>query len=176
MPEIATPRLTLRPLAMGDAPRIAELAGEWDVARMTTRIPHPYDLTNAENWLTRKTQTADETAFAIALDDQFVGGCGFIVRGPDAELGYWLGKPYWGRGYATEAAGALIDHVFQTYGVERITLGHFVDNPASACVIEKLGFVLTGHAREDSLARGTDVDVVRYALARQSWQAQTTTP
>jgi RimJ/RimL family protein N-acetyltransferase len=83
-----------------------------------------------------------------------------------AEIGYWIGKPWWGRGFATEAAQALVRHCFATVGIERLTCCHFVDNPASARVIRKLGFRLVGPCTAWCEARGADVETLLYERRR----------
>ena len=97
-------RLTYRPLDARDAGRIAVLAGEWDVARMTSRIPHPYSLIDADQWIASIDH--DEFVRGVERDGELIGAVGYISGEPrQAEIGYWIGKPWWGNGYATEAAG-----------------------------------------------------------------------
>lgn len=160
-----TERLILRPLAATDAPRIAHLAGDWDIARMTARIPHPYPLTSADRWIADLDD--NEHIFAIDLDGMLIGACGYDTEAGDgqAEIGYWIGKPYWGRGYATEAASAVVRAAFAA-GVKRLTCCHFTDNQASARVIAKLGFRRTGTCRAWCEARGEEVATITYARRR----------
>lgn len=134
-----TPRLILRPLMPDDAPRIAALAGDWSVASMTGRIPFPYSLDAAQLWL--RGLADGEMVFGIEHAGELVGICGYTLEGDGAaQIGYWIGKPYWGRGFATEAARALINHGFTKGGIKRFNGRHFADNLASARVIKKLGF------------------------------------
>jgi RimJ/RimL family protein N-acetyltransferase len=158
-PRIETRRLVLRPAAMADAARIALLANDIDVARMTTRIPHPFGLEHAEAFLQR-VETQDitrECVFAIDLDDEgLIGVLGFHrteAMGP--EIGYWLGRPYWGRGLATEAAGGALVWASAEWKRRAVVSGHFADNPASGRVLEKAGFLYTGEVLDrHSTARG----------------------
>jgi RimJ/RimL family protein N-acetyltransferase len=148
-PAITTERLLLRPVAADDAARLAELANDFDVARMTTGIPHPYARADADAYLGRKLASdhSVDTAFAIQHpDDGFIGVLGFHPRpGTQApEVGYWLGRPYWGRGYATEVAQAALDWAGRVWGKRFVVSGHFADNPASGRVLEKAGFLYTG--------------------------------
>jgi RimJ/RimL family protein N-acetyltransferase len=137
------------------------MAGDWDVARMTGRIPHPYSLADAQEWIG---QTDGESAFGIAYRWRLVGVCGYMATGQhEAEIGYWLGKRWWGRGLATEAVQLLVQHCFET-GFHRLTCGHFVDNPASQRVIQKLGFEPVGDGAVWCEARGQNVPVKTYRL------------
>lgn len=166
-----TKRLVLRPLNQRDARRIALLAGDWDVARMTGRIPHPYSDELAKQWLSDLSD--GEAVRGIVHQKVLVGVCGYMPDGSNsAEIGYWIGKPWWGRGIATEAAGALIDYCFDVAGFERVTCGHFVDNPASARVISKLGFRYTGVELVWCEARQANVETLKYERLRESQPAQ----
>lgn len=165
-----TKRLLLRDLTLRDVRRIAMLASDWDVARMTGRIPHPYSEELARQWISDLSE--GEFVQGIVSQGELVGLCGYMPDGNSAEIGYWVGKPWWGRGFATEAAGALIDYCFNEVGFERITCGHFVDNPASARVIAKLGFRFTGWERVWCEARQSDVDTLKYERLRQAGDAR----
>jgi len=160
-----SPRLTYRPIEARDAGRIAALAGDWDVARMTGRIPHPYSLVDADLWIA--SIGAEEFVRAVERNGELIGAVGYIYRGPrQAEIGYWIGKPWWGNGFATEAARTLVEHCFGDAGFQRLTCGHFVDNPASARVIAKLGFRRIGQDAQWCEARKSEVPTVKYARRR----------
>lgn len=164
-----TNRLTLRPLTFVDASRIADLGGDWDVARMTGRIPFPYSVEAALLWVNGL--APGEQVFAIDHAGELIGLCGFTVQDDGmAEIGYWIGRPYWGMGFATEAAQAVIKHGFTKSGVRRFTCSHFNDNPASRRVIQKLGFVETGLSRGWCEARQLELPTVRYER-RRPWTA-----
>ena len=167
---IKTQRLYLRPLALGDAKIVSQLAGDWDVASMTARIPYPYTEEMAHHWI--GTIDADEIVYAIERDGAFVGLCGYLLDEEGAaEVGYWLGKSYWGQGFATEATTALIAYCFRRGGLKRLTTGHFVDNPASGRVIEKLGFTEVESRPYWCEARKLEVDSRRYELLKpRSWR------
>lgn len=160
---LTTKRLILRPLDQRDARTIALLAGDIDVARMTGRIPHPYSDQLAEQWMTG---LADgEFVRGIEFGKKLAGVCGFTpLDTTTAEIGYWVGKPWWGRGIATEAASRLIAYCFEVRGFSQITCCHFLDNVASARVIGKLGFKLVGPCKGWSEARQTELDTQRYVL------------
>ena len=104
---LRTARLVLRAPAHRDVAAMAALAGDRRVAENTARIPHPYTTADAVGLLNSITQNGGETVFAIVLDGALIGMCGLDRRPDGVELGYWLGVPFWGRGYATEAARAV---------------------------------------------------------------------
>jgi len=158
-------RLQLRPLTQDDAPQIAYLAGAWEVARMTDRIPYPYQENDALEWIYGL--PAEEQVFAITLNDTLIGLCGLTERNQgEAEIGYWIGKPWWGVGYASEAASVLIRYAFRERKLSRLTCCHYFDNPASARVIQKLGFEKKGECRAWCEARRVDVPAITYELKR----------
>jgi ribosomal-protein-alanine N-acetyltransferase len=165
-PSIKTQRLLLRELTSQDTPRIAELGSDWDVASMTARMPYPYTLDAAKLWVDGL--AAGEQVFAIEFDGALIGVAGFTANPYEAsaEMGYWLGKDFWGRGFATEAAQALIDHCFRKEGHTFMVCGHFSDNPASSRVIEKLGFERTGVVQHWCEATQTNRPAIRYKLQR----------
>src|SRR5438132_909875 len=113
-PALETERLRLRPLQRADARAVARLANDRRIVENTASMPHPYTLADAEDFLRRVETSPGEVAFAITLaDGTLIGVCGLKRdRGDATEIGYWLAVPYWGQGYATEAARALIDHAF----------------------------------------------------------------
>lgn len=160
-----TKRLVLRPLQRSDAKRIAELAGDWDVARMTARIPFPYAEVQALEWIEGLYE--GEVVRAIEHEGTLVGLVGYMPQDKGAaEIGYWIGKPYWGHGYATEAAQAMMRHCFGEVRLSRLTCCHFADNPASERVIAKLGFRRTGMCKAYSEARQAEAATVRYERKR----------
>ncbi len=160
-----SPRLTYRLIDPRDASRISVLAGDWDIARMTARIPHPYSLVDADQWIA--SIGSDEFVRAVEHNGELIGAVGYIQRDREqAEIGYWIGKPWWGNGYATEAAKALVEHCFGEAGFQRLTCGHFIDNSASARVIRKLGFRRVGSDAQWCEARKSEVATIRYARRR----------
>ena len=160
-----TARLNLRTLVHGDARRIAELAGDWDVASMTGRIPFPYSEEAANYWVDGLAE--NEEVFGIDLHGELIGICGFTLEEDgDAELGYWIGKPYWGQGYATEAARVVMSYGFGKMGVRRFVCKHLDGNEASARVIRKLGFRHTGTATGWCEARQCELPAQTYERRR----------
>ena len=158
-PVLATSRLTLRPLAVNDADRIAEQANDYGVASMTLRMPHPYQRKDAESFLAALEDPLgkDHAAFGIDTDDDgLIGVLGFHRHQSGApELGYWLGRDHWGKGYATEAVRAALRWARLEWGKKLIFAGHAPENTASAGVLIKNGFLYTGDVLEQfSVARG----------------------
>lgn len=160
---LETPRLLLRPFTRDDVHAFRTLAGEWDVARMTSDIPHPLSPEQAEQWLR---PASGETRFAIEHDGLLIGGAGYFPRASGAsELGFWLGRTYWGQGFSTEAVRAVVMHGFTDRRAAAFSSSHFADNPASSRVLVKLGFEAVGPGRIWSIARGADVDAMCYWLS-----------
>jgi RimJ/RimL family protein N-acetyltransferase len=158
-PVVATERLILRGPVASDAPAIAGFCGDLNVAGMTGNIPHPYSLADAEAWIARK-QAADwsrEAAWVIEHAVFGVVGVLGLMPGERPEIGYWLGRPFWNRGYATEAVRAALKWVKRDWRRNVVVAGHFADNPASGQVLCKAGFLYTGDIeRRPSVARGRD--------------------
>jgi RimJ/RimL family protein N-acetyltransferase len=142
-----------------DAHALAALANDWDVARQLRTMPHPYTLEDAEGFL-RLAQAGDDGSVrrVIVLNDgTLIGTIGAHPRyGGQYELGYWLGQPYWGRGYASEAVAAMVG-LLSGAGIRLLHAGHAVDNAASAHVLIKAGFLYTGvREMQPCLATGVD--------------------
>ena len=143
IPVLETKRLVLRAPRLGDAKTVATLANDRRIAENTARIPHPYKLSDAEDFITRAGKP-DEALFLITLRKTVIGACGIVLQETVPELGYWLGVAHWGQGYATEALHAVIDYAFTDLGHEQLQAGARVTNPASRRVLEKCGFQWTG--------------------------------
>lgn len=164
-PVIETNRLTLRRLTAKDCGRVVELLSAWDIARMTSSIAHPYTTDDFHAWQAgHDAGWAEKRDFPYAVTttrDGVIGCIGMAAR-PDAEayeIGYWIGMPYWGQGYATEAGAALLAQTRVDLAPSSITSRHFVENTTSGHVLEKLGFIYTGEVKPSPcLARGHNVD------------------
>ena len=163
-PRIETDRLILRPPEMSDAAPMSRYAGDYDIACMTSLIPHPYPKPAAEMWVLTRRAAWDKTENRNLViqtrpgagPGEMCGMAGIFRRGDAApwEIGYWIAKPFWGRGFATEAGLALIAYARNELQTDKVTAGHYEDNPASGRVLEKLGFRYTGGAKEHfSMAR-----------------------
>ena len=159
MLSIQTERLLLRPLELTDAPDVKRLAGDRDVAATTRDIPHPYEDGVAETWIIscdEKTAAGELIIFAITLhsDGSFLGAVGLDrdPNGAEAELSYWVGKPFWNQGYATEAVKAVVHYGLKDLELDRVYAAHFTRNPASGRVMQKAGLLhesfLKGHTEK----------------------------
>ena len=168
---IQTERLSLRPCTASDIPALVPLIGAREVAVTTLRIPHPYSEADARDFL----QMAEDhlasgrgLQLGIFLRDTgaLCGGSGLTINQDHrrAELGYWIGHPYWGKGYATEAAKALVDYGFLTLGLYRIFAGHFAGNTASGNVLRKIGMRHEGTERGHILKWGEFLDLELYGM------------
>ncbi|MGH6675678.1 MAG: GNAT family N-acetyltransferase, partial [Xanthobacteraceae bacterium] len=140
---LATERLVLRAPQRDDVTVIARLANDKRIAVNTARIPHPYGVGDAEQFIAMPSRQGG-AAFVITLEGALIGGCGVDPRDDGPEISYWLGVRYWGVGYATEAVRALIEHAFGDLQHEVLQAGVRVSNPASRRVLEKCGFQWTG--------------------------------
>jgi ribosomal-protein-alanine N-acetyltransferase len=172
-PILVTERLQLRPFAAADAPQVQALAGERAVADTTLLIPHPYGDGVAEAWIATHApqfRQGRQAVYAITLrpDGLLIGAISLIiVRTHDrAELGYWIGASWWCRGYATEAATAIIRFGFDELGLHRIEAEHFARNPASGRVMLKCGMRYEGRAVHGIRKWGIYEDIERYGLIR----------
>lgn len=177
-PELRTARLTLRPFRASDAPGVRRLAGAREIAENTLNVPHPYPEGAAEAWIASHGPAfarGEMAAFAVTQPDgTLVGACGLRMESEDAiaELGYWIGVPYWNRGYASEASRAVVDFGFETLGLQRIWARVFVRNPASARVAEKAGLRHEGTLRRN-LRKGDELlDHHVHGILREEWLSE----
>jgi RimJ/RimL family protein N-acetyltransferase len=171
IPVLETERLALRPPRLEDAKALATLANDRRIAENTLRLPHPYALADAQAFITAANAGDDESVFLItARSGAILGACGIAaLDGETPEIGYWLGVPFWGNGYATEAARALIDHAFGDLGYEVLQGGARVSNPASRRVLEKCGFQWTGVGLYRIRALKSSAPIDRFRLDRGLW-------
>ncbi len=178
LPRLETARLVLRPFDLADAPELQRLAGDPAVADGTL-LPHPYADGVAEAWIAHQAEeraAGHRFAFAVerAEDRALVGSIGLEIdaAGNQAKLGYWIGRPYWGRHYATEAGRAVVAYGFGVLGLERIWAPRFHWNAASGRVLEKIGFAHEGRRRKFIAPRGRDELVELHGLLRWEWEAR----
>ena len=167
-----TSRLLLRPGWAEDAPALAKAIADESIVRNLANAPWPYGLAEAEAFLAAPKDPILPNFLLFARTDGdpvLVGSCGLIRKASGAiVLGYWIARDYWGRGYATEAGGQLLE-IARTLGIKRLDASYFSDNPASGRVLEKLGFAPTGlRAPQYSCARGRDAEAI---LMRQWLEA-----
>ncbi len=165
-PVIETRRLILRAPAAQDAPRIAAMANDEEIARMTCRMPHPFGVGDAEDFIIAVAGQNPARASTFLIEHEDLGPVGVIGLFEDRDMapetGYWIGRDYWGRGLATEALEGALVWASRKWKRRAMVAGHFADNPASGRVLEKAGFLYTGETRKDfSRARQAPVDTRR---------------
>jgi RimJ/RimL family protein N-acetyltransferase len=169
---LETERLMLRRPTLADVKAIARLANDRRIAENTRRLPHPYSQDHAVAFVRAMADEPRETVFLIENNHTPIGVVGVDWRVPDApELGYWLGVEYWGQGFATEAARAVIDFTFEEFELEHLISGARVANPSSRNILEKCGFQWSGVElhRFEALGSSTPVDCFR--LSRGVWSS-----
>ena len=176
-PTLEARRLVLRPFELTDAKDVQRLAGARAVADTTLNIPHPYADGMAEHWIATHEPgfAAGELAnFAAVLrgSGELVGAVGLVIdkRFDRAELGFWIGVPYWNRGFCTEAGHALLAFGFGTLGLNRVHASHLARNPASGRVMEKLGMTREGIARQHTRKWDRHEDLVLYGVLKEEWK------
>jgi [ribosomal protein S5]-alanine N-acetyltransferase len=176
-PVLHTARLTLRPFVLADGPDVQRLAGAREIADTTLLIPHPYPDGAAEQWIATHPErfaAGKVVTYAITLtaSGELCGatGLGINREHQHAELGYWIGVPYWNQGYTTEAAAALLNYGFSELNLHRIFSLHFARNPASGRVMQKIGMRYEGTLLQHWLVRQRYEDLVHYGLLRSDWE------
>ena len=178
MHRLESERLILRPPEWSDVPAMLPLIGEWEVARNLGTVPHPYTEDDAREFFARlESRRGEGKDFTFAVtqksDGAYLGACGVHPRdNGETELGYWLGKPHWGMGFATEAARAVARFAFAELALEALVAGWFFDNPASGRVLDKLGFVASGEEQRDCKSRGGKVRCYMVRLSRDAFEAR----
>jgi ribosomal-protein-alanine N-acetyltransferase len=178
-PTFETQRLVLRPFTLEDAPAVQRLAGAREVAATMRAVPHPYENGVAEQWISTHQEAFEsgrQVHFAVVLRDGLAlcGSTSLVINQQDnsATLGYWIGLPYWGQGYATEAAQAVVSYGFEVLKLHRIHARHFKSNAASGRVLQKVGMVYEGCLREHIFKWGQFHDVELYGLLAREWRAK----
>ncbi|MFZ3358613.1 MAG: GNAT family N-acetyltransferase [Xanthobacteraceae bacterium] len=169
VPVLETERLVLRAPRRGDVKAIVRLVNDRRIAENTARIPHPYGIDDAERFIAAVNRQAGEATFVITRGHDLIGACGVEPREGTPEIGYWVGTPYWGCGYATEAVRATIDHAFGALGHAALQAGARVNNPASRRVLEKCGFQWTGVGLYRIRAINSSAPLDRFRLDRGLW-------
>lgn len=168
---LQTKRLVLRTLRVSDAQRYSELASDWDIAKMTGSLPYPIPLISAEikiEMLLSRRRRGQAFPYAMTENgDDLIGVMDVFKRDnqDDFELGYWVARDFWGKGYAPEAAKAVMTEAQRCFGVHRFVAGVFADNPASMRVLEKIGFKSTGSDGDYfSMARLKHAESIGFAV------------
>jgi len=176
-PQIDTARLRLRGFKSIDAPEVQRLAGAYEIAEMTLNVPHPYLDGMAETWIdshAKDFEMGRQVVFAMIENrsEKLVGAVGLTLTKmfKRAELGYWVGNPFWGKGYATEASEAVIHYGFTELKLNKIHATHFTRNPASGKVMQKLGMESEGVFKQHAIKWDEYVDLAAYGLLAKTWR------
>lgn len=175
-PTLSTERLILRPFTMEDAGRVEELAGDPEVARYTANIPHPYPVGSATKWIAvHILHYLEQEAVIFAIQEKEGPLLGAIqltleLEHGRAEMGYWIGRPFWGKGYGSEAARSVLDYGFREWALHRIYASYVSANLASGRIMQKLGMTREGVLREHTLRDDFHSDLVHYGILRNEWK------
>jgi len=167
--QLALERCVVRSWRPSDAEPLARHANNRKIwINLRDAFPHPYTARDARNFIRSVVQRAPETLFAITVRDEPVGGIGFVLHSDvervSAEIGYWLGEPFWGRGIATEALVAVTTYAIETHAITRVYAVPFAWNAASCRVLEKAGYVLEARLRHSAVKDGQLIDQMQYAF------------
>jgi [ribosomal protein S5]-alanine N-acetyltransferase len=182
IPTLETERLILRRPELTDAPAIQVLAAEYDIAKNLLQMPHPYPEGGAASWINSAHEAEREGgdamkdfSFAITrkADGEYIGSMGIHLdpENQRAEIGYWIGKPYWGQGYASEAAKRLLQFGFDVLKLNRIYARCFSENIGSERVMQKIGMQYEGLLRQEIYKWGQYIDLKMYAMLRSDYDA-----
>ena len=173
-PTFETKRLLLRPFELSDAKDVQHLAGDRAIADTTLNIPHPYKDGMAEDWISRHEDAFNKkegVTFAVVdkKSGKLIGAMSLmgLAEGHQAELGYWIGKPYWNNGYCTEAGNAVMDYAFTALGLIRIHACHITRNPASGKVMKKLGMDYEGSRKQHAKRWDKSEDLELYGILKE---------
>lgn len=173
---LETERLRLRPWRSEDAPRLADIVNVYEIAANTLTIPHPYHLSDAEAFIAKtRTSIQEGTVYSLCVTLKSEGvpigscGIGLTAKHRRGEIGYWIGKAYWGQGYASEAARRIVQFGFERLKLMRIQATYFPENPASRRVMEKAGMVYEGTLRNYVQKWGDSRDLGMCAITREAW-------
>ncbi|MBX2991368.1 MAG: GNAT family N-acetyltransferase [Bacteroidetes bacterium] len=165
----------MRSFAVTDAEAIAKYANNRHVSiNLRDSFPYPYTVQDAKRWLRAVKKHQPETGWAIASPQEVIGGIGIHIQ-PDvyrhsAELGYWVGEPFWKKGIATAAVKAVVDYAFTNFDIVRLFAGVFEWNPASSRVLEKAGFTCESRMRKSVTKDGKHIDQLMYVVLRGEWE------
>jgi RimJ/RimL family protein N-acetyltransferase len=176
IPKITTERLCLRPFTAEDRDVLTELAGDHDIASSTLRIPHPYEKKNADEWIsTHRKACETDTEIIWAVTNKYTnllaGSISLMldVKNEKGELGYWIGKQYWGNGYCTEASKAILKFAFENLKLHRVFAKHLKNHSASGKVLRKIGMLyegtLVGHIKK----WGKFEDIALYGMIKDDY-------
>jgi RimJ/RimL family protein N-acetyltransferase len=178
-PTLSTHRLKLRPFELSDVDEVVRLAGAREVADTTLHIPHPYSLNDAVDWIASQEIAfdrgdADNFALERRSDGQLLGALGLHFNRDHgyAEMGYWIGVPFWNQGYCTEACSRVLKFAFEKLKLNRVQARHFSRNPASGRVMQKMGMQREGILRQAVKKWDRFEDLELYSILKSEWEAR----
>jgi len=178
LPTIQTDRLTLGPLRAVDIPRIVEYADNPNIAKMLRNLPQPYAEKDAIFWINLSNQgLVNKTSYIFKVglkeNNEFIGGMGLHIKAPHnkAEVGYWIAEPFWGKGYATEALGALLKFGFEDLELNKIYAVHFIGNPASGKVMINNKMIQEGVLVDEEKKDDTYLTLLQYRLTKREYES-----
>lgn len=173
---LVTDRLLLRRLELEDADRVEELASDYELAKTTLTVPHPYPAGSAADFIPSMWAAEDKGLVVFAIVEKESGSLIGIINIKQTlaykrgELGYWVGRPYWGKGYGTEAARMVVAYGFEELGLNKVFAGAFADNPGSWRIMEKVGMKHEGTWRQHAMRDGRFVDLAYYGVLREEYE------
>ena len=171
-PEIRTRHLHLRPMQEDDVDRIVRFLSDFEVSKWLARVQHPYEESHAIDWVKRNQsqRPADQSGFVLDMGDGLIGSIGYHLIDEIPNVGYWLAKPFWGRGLMSEAVEAVIAWLFSVSDHQLIRSGIFEGNQASLRIQQKLGFKIIGSEKKHCLARGKNLTHLEMRLSRRRFE------
>jgi len=175
---LETARLFLRRLELEDAGRVEELASDYELAKTTLTVPHPYPAGSAADFIRSMWTEGDKGLVVFAIvekeSESLIGIINIkqTLAYKRGELGYWVGRPYWGKGYGTEAARAVVAYGFEKLGLNKVFAGAFADNPGSWRIMEKVGMKHEGTWRQHAMRDGRFVDLAYYGVLREEYERE----
>lgn len=170
-------KIVLKEMHLHDAEAIYNLAKNENVSKYTLNIPYPYKMEDAVWWINNakeKFKTKEQFTFGIFILDteEFIGGIGLIVdqKNSKASIGYWVGEPFWNKGYTTEALKLILNFGFNDLQLNKLFAHHLVENTASGRVMQKAGMILEAELKEHNCKNGVFRDIKQYRLTRKEFQ------
>ena len=176
-PALTTERLVLRPFVPADADAVTAIVSDREIAANTLSIPHPYERPMAERWLATQAdafERGESVTFAVTRRESgaLLGCVGLMIERDHlrAEMGYWMSRDSWSRGFGTEASAAVLRHAFEQLGLHRVFAHHLTRNPASGRIMQKLGMRHEGTLRGHVLKWGVHEDLELYGIVREDYE------
>ncbi|MGL1919743.1 MAG: GNAT family N-acetyltransferase [Hyphomicrobiales bacterium] len=165
-------RLILKTPTLADAPDIAKYLNRKDTAPMMSHVPYPYTLDDARQFITKTTANMDNKIFngIYNLENSFMGIVGIVPKPTGDEIAYWLGYPFWGKGYMPEACALTITMFFKQTKKPELYVSHLLNNDKSKSVIAKLGFKYVDNVMLDCVARNSLEEAKRYKITKHEWE------